>query len=73
MDHSGFNVAMVVQSPLRLVLLRYHPETRTTSVHTLAVPDTIELNNLSSVCVDDTAGAVHVVDRQGLISTLRYI
>ncbi|KAJ6593269.1 hypothetical protein B0H19DRAFT_1055880 [Mycena capillaripes] len=76
MDHSGFNVTVVLQAPApRLVLVRFHPEleTKRTSVHTLDVPDTIDLMNLNAVCVDDTAGAVHLIDRQGLFSTLRYV
>ncbi|KAJ6491645.1 hypothetical protein C8R47DRAFT_1121307 [Mycena vitilis] len=74
MDHSGFNVAVVVQSDMpRLLAVRYHPKMKRVSVHTLTVPDTVQLNDLHSVCIDDTAGAVHLIDRQGIFSTLRYI
>ncbi|KAJ6593281.1 hypothetical protein B0H19DRAFT_16340 [Mycena capillaripes] len=74
MDHSGFNVTVVLQSPApRLVLVRFQPESKRTSVHTLNVPDNIDLMNLNAVCVDDTAGAVHLIDKEGLFSTLRYV
>jgi len=76
LDHSGFNAAAVIQSqsnPPRLVLVRYHPETRSTSWHTLTVPDTIDLNDLNGLCIDDTVGAIHLVNREGLFSTLRYV
>ncbi|KAJ7033368.1 hypothetical protein C8F04DRAFT_1104520 [Mycena alexandri] len=74
-DHSGFNVTVVVEASdtPRLVLVRYHPETNGTSVHTLAVPESIDLYNLNTVCVDDTAGAVHMIDKEGVFSTLRYV
>ncbi|KAF8161727.1 hypothetical protein K438DRAFT_1859339 [Mycena galopus ATCC 62051] len=76
-DHTGFNVAAILQSgpkhenPPRLVLVRYHPETRTTSVHTLIVPAYIDLDDLTSVCVDSTTGAIHLADNYLL--TLRYV
>ncbi|KAF7362391.1 F-box domain-containing protein [Mycena venus] len=78
LDHSGFNAVAVIQpvmafEPPRLVLVRYHPETRSTSSHTLTVPETINPRSLSSVCIDDTAGVVHLVDTAGLLSTLRYV
>ncbi|KAJ7125303.1 hypothetical protein C8R44DRAFT_782839 [Mycena epipterygia] len=76
MDHSGFTVVVVVESnegDAALMLVRYHSETASTSSHTLAVPDSIDLNTLNSVCVDDTAGAVHLVDALGVFSTLRYV
>ncbi|KAJ7655572.1 hypothetical protein DFH06DRAFT_1200453 [Mycena polygramma] len=57
----------------KLVLVRYHPETRRTSQHTLVVPDTINLKNLDAVCIDDTTGAVHLLDKQGLFTTFRYV
>ncbi|KAJ7721522.1 hypothetical protein B0H16DRAFT_1602654 [Mycena metata] len=74
-DHSGFNVTVVVEVDdfPRLVLVRYHPQTNGTSLHTLAVPESIELYNLNTVCVDDTAGAVHMIDKDGVFSTLRYV
>ncbi|KAF7325288.1 F-box domain-containing protein [Mycena venus] len=76
---SGLNVAAVIQSeppnsePPKLVLVRYHLETRSTSVHTLTVPDTINLFYLDSLCVDDAAGAIHLLDKSGVLWTLRYI
>jgi hypothetical protein len=79
LDHSGFNVVAVIQpyetgfDPLKLVLVRYHPETRSTSSHILIVPDTIDLELVTSVCVDDTAGAVYLVDTGGQLWTLRYV
>ncbi|KAJ7350707.1 hypothetical protein DFH08DRAFT_862182 [Mycena albidolilacea] len=79
LDHSGFNVVAVIQpygtglDPLKLVLVRYHPETRSTSSHILTVPDTIDLELVISVCVDDTAGAVYLVDTGGQLWTLRYV
>ncbi|KAF7350957.1 F-box domain-containing protein [Mycena sanguinolenta] len=77
-DHSGFNVTAVIQpndplEPPRLVLVRYHPETKSTSVHDLTVPDTIDVKKLESVCIDDTSGAVHLVDTEARLSTLRYV
>ncbi|KAJ6497484.1 hypothetical protein C8R45DRAFT_983037 [Mycena sanguinolenta] len=77
-DHSGFNVTAVIQpndplEPPRLVLVRYHPDNRSTSVHELTVPDTIDVKKLESVCIDDTSGAVHLVDTEVRLSTLRYV
>ncbi|KAJ7655579.1 hypothetical protein DFH06DRAFT_1200456 [Mycena polygramma] len=57
----------------KLVLVRYHPETRRTSQHTLVVPDAIDLRGIEAVCIDDTTGAIHLLDRDGLFSTLRYV
>ncbi|KAJ7817289.1 hypothetical protein B0H14DRAFT_3474761 [Mycena olivaceomarginata] len=78
LDHSGFNLVAVIQPdavdlPTWLLLVRYHPDTRSISTHRLDVPDTIDLSNLGSLCVDDTAGAVHLVDDEGILSTLRYV
>ncbi|KAJ7821513.1 hypothetical protein B0H14DRAFT_2830889 [Mycena olivaceomarginata] len=78
LDHSGFNLVAVIQpNPVDLstwlLLVRYHPDTRSISTHKLDVPDTIDLSNLESLCVDDTAGAVHLVDNEGILSTLRYV
>ncbi|KAJ7736849.1 hypothetical protein B0H16DRAFT_1572818 [Mycena metata] len=75
LDHSGFNAALVVQSAtaINLLLLRYHPDTNRISQHTLEVPESIDLDAPNAVCVDDTAGAVHLVDKQGVLSTLRYV
>ncbi|KAJ7270144.1 hypothetical protein B0H12DRAFT_1094723 [Mycena haematopus] len=78
LDHSGFNVIAAVD-PLttaqsrRLVLVRYHPETNSSSSRNLSVPDTIDLTDIASLCIDDTAGAVHLVDIEGTIWTLRYV
>lgn len=72
LDHSGFNVVAVIR-PYKLVLVRYHPETRSTSSHILTVPDTIDLELVTSVCVDDTAGAVYLVDTGGQLWALRYV
>ncbi|KAJ6497483.1 hypothetical protein C8R45DRAFT_128438 [Mycena sanguinolenta] len=77
-DHSGFNIAAVIQpndllEPPRLVLVRYHPDNRSTSVHDLIVPDTIDVTKLESACIDDTSGAVHLVDTEVRLSTLRYV
>lgn len=76
MDHSGSNVVVVVESDendAALMLVRYHSETASTSSHILAVPDSIDLHALNSVCVDDTAGAVHLVDGLGVFWTLHYV
>ncbi|KAJ7350740.1 hypothetical protein DFH08DRAFT_116110 [Mycena albidolilacea] len=75
-DHSGSNIGAVVQTeadPPRLVLVRYHPDIMSTSVHALAVPDTIDLEELDGLCVDDATGAVHLVDNEGVLSTIRYV
>ncbi|KAF7362413.1 F-box domain-containing protein [Mycena venus] len=75
-DHAGCNVLVVIRdksAPPGLLLVRYHPETKTTSVHTLAVPEAIHLKDLNGLCVDDTAGTVYLLDREGLFSTLRYV
>ncbi|KAF8150516.1 hypothetical protein K438DRAFT_1943642 [Mycena galopus ATCC 62051] len=75
-DHGGLNLAAVVRSqpdPPRLVLVRYRPETRSTSVHTLVVPSSIDLCTLNGLCIDETAGAIHLMDREGLLSTMRYV
>ncbi|KAJ7198517.1 hypothetical protein GGX14DRAFT_573394 [Mycena pura] len=75
MDHSGFNVTVVVdafEGPA-LMHVRYHPEMASTSVHKLQVPETINLHTLKAVCVDHTAGTVHVVDDRGVFSTLYYV
>jgi hypothetical protein len=42
-------------------------------VHALAVPDTIDLEELDGLCVDDATGAVHLVDNEGVLSTIRYV
>ncbi|KAK7057726.1 mannose ER-golgi intermediate compartment [Favolaschia claudopus] len=69
LDHSGFNVAAVIQieseeqtnGPVsQLVLVRFHPETSATSTHCLDLPEFINIDNLESLCVDDTAGAIHL-------------
>ncbi|KAJ7496684.1 hypothetical protein FB451DRAFT_1162819 [Mycena latifolia] len=76
MDHSGFNVVVVVESnegEAGLMLVRYHPETSSTSSHKLAVPDSIDLLALNSLCVDESAGAVHLIDDLGAFSTLHYL
>jgi hypothetical protein len=77
LDHSGCNMIAAIQesadSFLRLALVRYYPETRSTSTHDLSVPDTINLRDIDSLSFDDTAGAIHLVDNQGMLSTLRYI
>ncbi|KAF8150529.1 hypothetical protein K438DRAFT_2027183 [Mycena galopus ATCC 62051] len=69
-------VPAVVRSqsdPPRLVLVRYHPKTRSTSVHTLIVPSSIDLTHVDGLCVDESAGAVHLIDREGILSTMRYV
>ncbi|KAJ7750044.1 hypothetical protein DFH07DRAFT_775187 [Mycena maculata] len=76
MDHSGFNIAVVVDTDHgdpALMLVRYHPETASTSAHQLSVPDAIHLYRLRSVCIDDTAGAVYLVDHLGVFWMLRYV
>ncbi|KAJ7033372.1 hypothetical protein C8F04DRAFT_623271 [Mycena alexandri] len=75
LDHSGFNAGFVVQSAtaINLLLVRYHPDTKSISQHTLEVPESIDLDDPNVVCVDDTAGAVHLIDKQGVLSTLRYV
>ncbi|KAJ7503147.1 hypothetical protein B0H11DRAFT_620339 [Mycena galericulata] len=76
MDHGGFNIAVVVESvqgDAALILVRYHPETASTSSHKLIVPDSIDLFTLRSVCIDDTAGAVYLVDQFGVFWILRYV
>ncbi|KAF7362418.1 F-box domain-containing protein [Mycena venus] len=74
MDHSGFNVIVVVQTDIpKLMLVRYHAETRHATTHTLSVPDTVDLLNLHALWIDGPAGAVYLVDRQGLFFTLRYV
>ncbi|KAF8150521.1 hypothetical protein K438DRAFT_438966 [Mycena galopus ATCC 62051] len=76
LDHSGLNLAAVLQSQSespRLVLVRYHPKTQSTSTHALIVPSFIDLDELDGVCVDETAGAVRLMDREGLFSNMLYI
>ncbi|KAJ7188950.1 hypothetical protein C8R46DRAFT_32787 [Mycena filopes] len=75
LDHSGFNAALVVESATAptLLLVRFRPETNSVSMHTLEVPDSIDLYNPTVVCVDDAAGVVHLVDQVGIFSTLRYV
>ncbi|KAF7350956.1 F-box domain-containing protein [Mycena sanguinolenta] len=58
-DHSGLDVTAVIQpndlfEPPRLILVRYHPETKSTSVHDFIVPDTIDVKNLERPTVDFT-------------------
>ncbi|KAF7362415.1 F-box domain-containing protein [Mycena venus] len=74
-DHAGCNVLAVIwyNSVPSLLLVRYHPDTKSTSVHTLTVPEGTHLNDLNGLCVDDTAGVVHLLDEEGLFSTLRYV
>ncbi|KAJ7108420.1 hypothetical protein C8R43DRAFT_962848 [Mycena crocata] len=72
----GCNIAVVVcdhYDRANLILVRYHPETRSTSSHTLDVPNDLDLYDMNGVCVDDTTGAVHLVDKKGVFSTLRYV
>ncbi|KAJ7072862.1 hypothetical protein C8F01DRAFT_1105510 [Mycena amicta] len=75
MDHGGFNVTIVVETPdgPALKLVRYHPRaTATTSVHDLEVPPFINLLELNTVCVDETAGTVNLIDAAGAMTTLYY-
>ncbi|KAJ7063738.1 hypothetical protein C8F01DRAFT_1134129, partial [Mycena amicta] len=77
MDHGGFNVTIVVETldnsgPV-LKLVRYHPKGATkTSVHDLELPPSVNLLALTTVCIDETAGTVHLVDQAGVITTLYY-
>ncbi|KAK7057708.1 F-box domain-containing protein [Favolaschia claudopus] len=78
LDHSGFHVAAVIQpdqrlEPPNLILVQYHPESHSTSSHTLTIPDDMDAKNLCSVCFDDAAGAVHLVDTEGILTSLRYV
>ncbi|KAF7289278.1 F-box domain-containing protein [Mycena indigotica] len=75
MDHGGFNVAIVVELARgpELKLVRYHPQAaEPTSVHTLDVPSSIDLLTLSTVCLDETAGTLHLVDNKGMLTTFYY-
>ncbi|KAF8150519.1 hypothetical protein K438DRAFT_1865537 [Mycena galopus ATCC 62051] len=76
LDHSGLNLAAVVWSGSddpSLVLVRCHPKTRSISLHTLVVPSSIDFHKLDGLCIDETAGAIHLMDREGLLSTMRYV
>ncbi|KAF7350943.1 F-box domain-containing protein [Mycena sanguinolenta] len=78
LDHSGFNVIAAIRPAnfterWALVLVRYHPETSSSSVHSLSLPETIDITEIDSLCIDDAAGAVYLVDRAGIFSTLRYV
>ncbi|KAJ7108425.1 hypothetical protein C8R43DRAFT_186573 [Mycena crocata] len=76
-DHSGCNIAVIIsdryEARAELMLVRYHPETGSTSSHILDVPDDLDLDDMNGVCVDDTTGAVYLVDKEGVFSTLRYV
>ncbi|KAJ7033375.1 hypothetical protein C8F04DRAFT_1396017 [Mycena alexandri] len=72
LDHSGFNAALVVHKPpaaYNLLLVRYHSDTQSTSLHELKVPEAIDLSNMKELCVDDSAGTIRLVNKEGLFST----
>ncbi|KAF7325283.1 F-box domain-containing protein [Mycena venus] len=75
MDHAGLNVITVVvyDDIPRLVVVRYHPDMKYTTIHYLNTPDTINLGNLEAVWIDGAAGTVYLADKQDLLFTLRYI
>ncbi|KAF7295943.1 F-box domain-containing protein [Mycena kentingensis (nom. inval.)] len=79
MDHSGFNVAMVLEAEAdnpQLKLIRYHPLAigdMKISVHDMEVPPSINLLALTTVCIDDTAGTIHLVDNFSVLTTLYYV
>ncbi|KAJ7807799.1 hypothetical protein B0H14DRAFT_1528114 [Mycena olivaceomarginata] len=79
LDHSGLNlVAALSQSRHggcdKVFLVRYDPETMSTSVRALTDPLYFTgLETLEGLCVDATAGAVHLVENEGVFSTIRYV
>ncbi|KAF7290120.1 AGC/PKA protein kinase [Mycena chlorophos] len=79
LDHSGCNAATVIEGPngVALTLVRYHPGTASgdpawTSQHQLEVPDDIDLKQIRSCCIDDSAGTVHLITEEGDFFTLNY-
>ncbi|KAF7290119.1 F-box domain-containing protein [Mycena chlorophos] len=75
MDHGGFNVTIMVEEPdgFKLMLVRYHPwAADPTSVHTLELPTSVDAKLITTVCVDETAGTVHLVDENHVLTTLYY-
>jgi hypothetical protein len=79
LDHSGLNlVAALSQSRHggcdKVFLVRYDPETMSTSVRALTDPLYFTgLETLDGLCVDATVGAVHLVENEGQVSTIRYV
>ncbi|KAJ7072863.1 hypothetical protein C8F01DRAFT_1105514 [Mycena amicta] len=82
MDHSGCNVVLVVddfggypevQDGRAFLLVRYNREWPLTTVHLLGLPLDINVYHVTAVSVDDTTGAVHLVDEEGVFTTLYYV
>ncbi|KAK7057719.1 F-box domain-containing protein [Favolaschia claudopus] len=76
LDHSGFEIVAVVNSinfSPRLILLRYHPATKSVSRHYLVVPDKINLRDASGLCVDEATGSLYIIHSEGVFSTLKYV
>ncbi|KAJ7647820.1 hypothetical protein FB45DRAFT_209729 [Roridomyces roridus] len=76
MDHGGLNIVAVLENhPPKLVLVRYHPETQSTSTHHPDVAPSLDLDGLINVCVDDTAGIIFLTalrESKRSFFTLRY-
>ncbi|KAJ7157785.1 hypothetical protein C8R46DRAFT_1225517 [Mycena filopes] len=76
LDHSGCNLVLLVTFNLvhELVLVRYHPDTKKTSVHKLEAPDSA-LKDLfwGELYLDDSAGVIYILNKRGGIWTLRYV
>ncbi|KAJ7647823.1 hypothetical protein FB45DRAFT_860882 [Roridomyces roridus] len=71
MDHGGLNIVGVLQDPNpmnspNLVLVHYHPETQTTSVHYPDVPPSLDLDEMQNLWADDTAGVIYLIGKEEL-------
>ncbi|KAJ6631422.1 hypothetical protein B0H10DRAFT_1978682 [Mycena sp. CBHHK59/15] len=77
MDHGGAHVVVVMDSRgdgvPALVLVRLDRAKGMAAVHRLMVPEDVDLRGLDGVSVNETAGAVHLIHRNNVLSTLWYV
>ena len=55
-----------------LMLVRFHPERKECTIHTLELPDEIPLENINGLGIDDYCGVISLLDTQGVMYFLSY-
>jgi hypothetical protein len=74
LDHSGSNLVALMEfsETLSLKLVRYDRHRASVSVHELQIPSSIDLRTITTLAIDETLGAVILVDATGVLLFLPY-
>ncbi|KAF8893882.1 hypothetical protein BD779DRAFT_1503933 [Infundibulicybe gibba] len=71
---SGYHVLLMIENRgvLSLQLVRYKPTVPSSSIHSLEIPPSIELDSITGLSVDDHLGVIYLMDSSRLLLRIPY-